>query len=473
MRHRSWRRSPLSGAIAACLILLPAPAAYANLLPPASDSMPIAAPSIGGGSVGTAVLTVNYTDTKATGTASAAAVSLGRGNVFRVDACVKGHSLTRWYESKCSQKVVDTRANTATIAVAAPSVTAVVNRPPSTGRAYLSYSVTVSARQGDGSYKEVASSWPSAGLTKASVAIPALSASSASAPLSEGASLSTGATGGVNTGHPDSFCMGTQWPTPAGPGPGVSTTALGSGMPAYYEVGEPTGAFEGRSPVGVMLVIHGGGWSQNGAAMVAVMRGDADRWRARGWRTLNLTYRPCNASLADVQRFYDEARTRWGTTVPYCATGASAGGNLALLLAASRSTLACAIDEAGPTNGQSIKDQRTTNQDPDGASNGPRWVHNLLTASVGEENVFWWSPALFPIKARVLFAVAANDPYIPWAQGTELRDRMRANDAAAYTDLLQLEAGTTPWVHGKVASSSLAELRTREEALVAPLLPQG
>jgi hypothetical protein len=37
-----------------------------------------------------------------------------------------------------------------------------------------------------------------------------------------------------------------------------------AGAPAYYEVGTPSGAFEGRSPVGVMMVVHGGGWSVTG-----------------------------------------------------------------------------------------------------------------------------------------------------------------------------------------------------------------
>ena len=46
-------------------------------------------------------------------------------------------------------------------------------------------------------------------------------------------------------------------PEPSPPGDGVSTTGLPSGAPAYYEVGEPTGAYQGQAPKGVMLVIHG------------------------------------------------------------------------------------------------------------------------------------------------------------------------------------------------------------------------
>ena len=44
-----------------------------------------------------------------------------------------------------------------------------------------------------------------------------------------------------------------------------------------------------------MLVLHGGGWSSVGEAKLRVTRADAERWRARGWRTVNASYRPCAA----------------------------------------------------------------------------------------------------------------------------------------------------------------------------------
>ena len=95
-------------------------------------------------------------------------------------------------------------------------------------------------------------------------------------------------------------------------------------MPAYYEVGEPTGAYAGRSPKGVMLTIHGGGWYLNGAGAVWSMRGNADRWRARGWRTVNLSYRACGNSVTDVLGFYDKVKVTYPGK-PICALGGSAG----------------------------------------------------------------------------------------------------------------------------------------------------
>jgi len=241
---------------------------------------------------------------------------------------------------------------------------------------------------------------------------------------------------------------------------------MGSGAPAYYEVGEPTGAYTGQPPKGVMLIINGGGWFMNGGGMVASDRPDADYWRAAGWRTVNLTYRPCNQSFADVKWFYDQARAMWGSSAPYCALGASAGGNLALMLAAARSTVSCVISEAGPTDATTIVNEST----PVGSTNGPRWVYNLLAAAVGPEQLVWWSPALFPIHARVLWAVSAGDPYIPWAQGTELQSKMLAANPTASVSLLQLPSGATNWVHAGISAAALATFQAAEQLLVAPLV---
>ena len=447
---------------------LPAVAAANAVAPVTVSSQVKIIPAYGGYPDGSASMTVSFTDTSATATASGTSVGLGPGHVFHVDTCIKAHSLppSFAYSTTCQENTVDTTSNTAAISVAAPTATATLSRPASGASAYFSFIVSVSEKNADNSFSAVASSWPSAGLAGASVAVPSVGASTAGAPTSEGAMLSNNTTGGVNTGQPDSFCEGFQYPPPTSVEDGVSTTVLGSGAPAYYEVGEPTGAYAGLPPKGIMLIINGGGWSLNGAGMVASNRSDADQWRAAGWRTVNLTYRPCNQSFADVQWFYDQARALWGSSLPYCALGASAGGNLALMLAAARPSLSCVISEAGPTDGLSIKNEST----PAGNTNGPRWVYNLLAAAVSPEQVVWWSPALFTIHARVLWAISAGDPYIPWAQGTELQTKMLAANPAAYINLLQLPSGTTPWVHADISATALATFRAAEQLLVAPLV---
>lgn len=443
--------------------------AAANSLPDGSVSSSVmVVPSLGGFPDGTATMSVSFSDTTAMATASAPSVGLGPGHVYHVDTCIKAHDVNASYSTNCQERTVDTSSNTAAIWVSAPTATASMPRPAAGRTGYFSFIVSVSDQQPDNSFSEVASSWPSAGLTAASVAVPSVGASTSPAPVSEGAALTNnnGQTGGINTGYPDSFCEGRQYPPPAGVQDGVSTTAMGPGAPAYYEVGEPTGAYAGQAPKGIMLIINGGGWYLNGPGMVASNRQDADYWRAAGWRTVNLTYRPCSQSFGDVTWFYDQARALWGSSLPYCALGASAGGNLALMLAAARSTVSCVISEGGPTDGTTLKNEST----PIGAANGPRWVYNLLAAAVGPEQVVWWSPALFAIHARVLWTVSAGDPYIPWAQGTELQSKMLAANPSAYVNVLQLPSGTTPWVHANVSATALTLLQQAEQLLVAPLV---
>ena len=303
--------------------------------------------------------------------------------------------------------------------------------------------------------------------------LPALGALTGVRPPSQGLDFPGAGVGGINTGNPDSMCMGE--PKQGTYLSGVSTKALGAGAPAFYEVGEPTGAFAGRPPKGVMLLVHGGGWSAYGSGHVAALRSDADRWRARGWRTVNLSYRPCELAINDVIWFYDRARSLWGSGLPYCVLGASAGGNLALMLAAKRNSVSCVVNQAGVTDGDALADQGAYDSSSGGSqTKGPRWVYNRLMAAVGVHNVYWYSPVNFRIQARVLSATAERDSLIPAAQAAELRTSMLARDAGAYSDVMTLSSGTASKFagHADVSQAALDEYYAREQQLVAPLVGQ-
>jgi hypothetical protein len=95
-----------------------------------------------------------------------------------------------------------------------------------------------------------------------------------------------------------------------------------------------------------------------------------------------------------------------------------------------------------------------------------------MVAAFGPDELAWWSPARFGqalTSTRILFAAATNDFYIPWAQGTDLRDKILAADPNAYVDLDQLAAGTVPFVHAGVTQESLDAYYEHELQLVAPL----
>jgi acetyl esterase/lipase len=275
---------------------------------------------------------------------------------------------------------------------------------------------------------------------------------------------------GANSGAPGSTCVPEVDATMPAAQAGVSTSALGKGAPAYYEVGQPTGIFVGQRPKGTMLVIHGGGWFHVGPGAVGVTRPDADRWRARGWTTVNLTYRACGQSVADVLWFYDRARALYGSS-PVCATGMSAGGHLALMIAKLRSTISCVATQGAPSDlaalsGQTAFDPSTLGQQ----AAGPAAVRGWAAAAFGELNLSDKSPALFPIAARVLAATAEQDTLIPAAQDAQLVARMHAANPAAHADALQLAPGSEPFTHANVSAVAIETFWQHELELVKPLV---
>lgn len=282
------------------------------------------------------------------------------------------------------------------------------------------------------------------------------------------------ADGGVNTGEPGSICApelnGNRPPLE----PGVSTTWYGADAPAYYEIGPPAGIFAGQPPKGIMLVIHGGAWFHIGPGAVAASRAEANRWRDRGWSTVNLTYRACAESVADALWFYDRSRAVAGPDLPVCATGMSAGGHLALMIAARRPDASCVVAQGAPSDLGSLPFQTAF----DGGTFGQQ--------SVGPTRVYWWSvaafglanlgsnsPALASIKARVLAATAEHDTLIPAAQDAGLAANLRAADAGAYVDTMRLAAGPEEFTHASISREALEAFWQHELSLVEPLVPDA
>lgn len=264
----------------------------------------------------------------------------------------------------------------------------------------------------------------------------------------------------INTGTVGSTCEATDGGIGfMPPASDVSTTSLGT-APAYYETGKPTGLYAGLRPKGVMLVIHGGGWATVGSPAVAQMRPQADRWRSEGWSTVNLTYRACGQSVDDVTWFYDAVAALSGNA-PICATGDSAGGHLALVLA-TRRPLSCVIARGGITDLVSIDSQTAPDVNTGlPQSTGPMWVKQLAIAAFGADRLAELSPALHldQIHARVLQGIAATDPYVPLAQTAEL-------DPIGATTMV-LAGGTTAFVHSTVSALDLASFQLQEDALTA------
>jgi alpha/beta hydrolase fold len=102
---------------------------------------------------------------------------------------------------------------------------------------------------------------------------------------------------------------------------------------------------QGR-PKGFVLVIHGGAWVLTGPRALALEAANI-RWFTRlGWGVYNVDYRAGWLSVVDVVAAYHYLRSRH-PRAPMCAYGESAGGQLAMLLAASRPSLRCVISAGG------------------------------------------------------------------------------------------------------------------------------
>jgi acetyl esterase/lipase len=262
-------------------------------------------------------------------------------------------------------------------------------------------------------------------------------------------------TGDVNTGQPGSTCQPTANGNEFTPSddPGVSTGQLGAAAPAYYEVGEPSGAFAGAAPKGVMLQIHGGAWYVVGDGVVSASRPFADAWRDRGWRTVNLDYRGCEHSLADVVTFFDLVRAKY-PGLPICATGQSAGGHLALMLAARRPGLACVEAVAAPTDLPGLEASEPT-------------LYHRAVAAFGADRLEELSPVsnAGQISARVLQGIAVNDQVVPPRQPAELDGLL----TDTYSDTRILEGGEVPFIHGKADRTAVESFARRELNLVAPI----
>jgi acetyl esterase/lipase len=279
-----------------------------------------------------------------------------------------------------------------------------------------------------------------------------------------------------NTGLDGSACKSLLWGEGSYPGleAGVSTTSLGPDAPAYYEVGSPSGAFLGQPPKGIMIVIHGGGWFRVGKNIVAAVRSRANRWRAAGWATVNIDYRACRTSAGDVLWFMNRIRARNPRRV-ICASGDSAGAQLALLLASIRDDLACVMAYSAPSDLVAIREQVAFDRTTGLLQNvGPRYVSNLSIAAFGS------SPRALAarnpiglaahVRARVLLAASATDPLIPAEQNVAYAAAVKAGHPSGYVDSAVLAAGTIPFVHSGVSQAALDDLRQREDALVAPLV---
>ncbi|MEA2131711.1 MAG: hypothetical protein QOJ85_4602 [Solirubrobacteraceae bacterium] len=479
LAHRPLRAT-LAAALALGTVAVVAPAATANVPPPLITTNPVRVPAMGNTTDGILTTRVVYGETAAAATASTGAtISLGNGWSFRLRTCVGYHLNATPPASRCAERSVDTHANTDSVFTYAPRVTLSRQRRPTTEPWGYFVTYTEVLYLSGSSWLVAAHSWPDDGLQTAGIAVAPQGEDFGTLPANSTVTADGAYTSAIGSGQPDSVCAADPTVSDGSSLPaGVSTSHPAfPGAPDYYEVGPPAGAYAGQTPRGVMLVLHGGGWAKTGVGAVEFVRADAERWRGRGWETVNFTYRSCGQSLDDALWFYDHARAWFDPGTKICALGTSAGGHLALLIAASRSGLYCVVNQAGPTDLRTIQDELAYDA-ATGLQNqtqGGRVVHNLAAGAFGEENLARFSPAALASGTlngtRVLQGFSADDPLVSFQQAADLASAMQAVNPGAYVDELQLDAGTIPFAHGSVTQAALDDFHAREDRLVDPVSP--
>jgi acetyl esterase/lipase len=181
-------------------------------------------------------------------------------------------------------------------------------------------------------------------------------------------------------------------------------------------------------PAGMVMLLHGGGWaaSDNGYEQ---QKANAEVVQDKGYATVAIDYAEGARGFQQVVDVYRAARERY-PDLPVCAVGISAGGNLALTLAAREPDLTCVIALSAPTDLTTVAQQDPENDE----------AYKAAVERLGRDELARFSPARVAdrIKAKVLLIAADTDPVVPAAQSRELA---RALPGA---ELLDLPPGPIP-----------------------------
>ncbi|HWF54315.1 MAG TPA: prolyl oligopeptidase family serine peptidase [Solirubrobacteraceae bacterium] len=238
-------------------------------------------------------------------------------------------------------------------------------------------------------------------------------------------------------------------------------------------LGLPTGAYAGKPPIGWVLVVHGGAWEIIGSITVAETEPNADFFRAHGWATYNIDYRRGAQSLPDVLSAYDHLRATIPAGAPVCAWGASAGGNLVMLLAADRPELQCVISQAGPTDLTTIATQPAGPPGKESSVTPTELYRDYAVPLFGADHLSAWSPVKLAshIHAQLLLGASSIDPTVPIEQMREMQAALPGRTTA----IVLAGARTTPlnFTHASVTAAALAAWQRAELRLLASTAARG
>jgi fermentation-respiration switch protein FrsA (DUF1100 family) len=235
----------------------------------------------------------------------------------------------------------------------------------------------------------------------------------------------------------------------------------GGGVSPNNVVAQPTAG----SAKAWIIVIHGGGWA-GGQSLMVPDEGVASGFNAKGYGTYMIDYRSGYDSYADTVAAYDwlvahlKSQYAGRTVPPICAWGESAGGHLALMLAAAR-PLKCVISQAGPTDFLTLLAESTAAHlkwEPFG------WETMVLPAWGSALSAF--SPVNHcSMTAHYLLGASSNDPLVPPAQMNDYKAKCLAG-RTVLLDGNPKDGTLVKWTHAGVTTAAEAAWQADESALL-------
>jgi acetyl esterase/lipase len=218
---------------------------------------------------------------------------------------------------------------------------------------------------------------------------------------------------------------------------------------------------------GTMIMVHGGGWAGHDVhAQQVLMEIPGKGLLARGWRVVSVDTKEGKGGLQNVLETIDSEIARKTSNGPMCLYGESSGAHLALVAAARQRAIDCVIGLGTPTDLPLYESDGPTSSEP-----RVRQVAAQIKKFFGSTRAELapWNPVglASSIRADVLLMREGDDPIVSPAYAT------RFQAARPGTKIVELDPGTTRFVHGTISERGRAQYAAAIDAFLATVRKGG
>jgi acetyl esterase/lipase len=234
------------------------------------------------------------------------------------------------------------------------------------------------------------------------------------------------------------------------------------GSQAVVPVAAPITADPSAGKVrGTMIMVHGGGWAGHDIHAQQVLMGIPGKGLLdQGWRVVSVDTKEGKGGLQNILEAIDGEIARKTSNGPMCLYGESSGAHLALVAAARQRAIDCVIGLGTPTDLPLYESVGPTSSEP-----RVRQVAAQIKKFFGSTSAELapWNPVglASSIRADVLLMREGDDPIVSPAYAT------RFQAASPGTKIVELDPGTTRFVHGTISERGRAQYAAAIDAFLA------